>query len=154
MQDYTTLVSRHSTRRISHPQRVRRHQESFSYERPRRVRMPSTSQLHGAQSQGSHVRVEALAGIKSLQTIAIFIVLVVMLAILWFTTAQLMGDPMASIPSQLGTVSVHSGDTLSSIAKEATPAADPVAMIEKIQELNQLSGALVYPGQVLVVPMG
>ncbi|MFY9191010.1 MAG: LysM peptidoglycan-binding domain-containing protein [Lawsonella sp.] len=61
---------------------------------------------------------------------------------------------MATLPSELGTVSVQSGDTLSSIAGKVAPTADRTAMIERIQELNKLSSAVVYPGQLLVVPMG
>lgn len=154
MEDYTLLVPQHRRGKLAKRQRVRGHSGSFVYERPRRVRVPRSSHPEGWQSQDANVQMGAVSGIKAFQTIAIFFVLAIMIGILWFTTVQLMADPMASLPSQLGTVSVHSGDTLSSIAREAAPAADPAAMIERIQQINKLSGVAVYPGQVLVVPIG
>lgn len=78
----------------------------------------------------------------------------VTLGALAFTIVQLAGDPTASIPNALTTISVHSGDTLGSIASHYAPHADSAAVIERIQDLNELQSTVLLPGQVLVVPVG
>ncbi|GAA0615118.1 LysM peptidoglycan-binding domain-containing protein [Kribbella sandramycini] len=51
-------------------------------------------------------------------------------------------------------VQVAPGDSLWSIAQETNPGADAAAVVEKIAELNQLTGAAdVIPGQTLQVPI-
>ena len=70
------------------------------------------------------------------------------------TIVQLTGDPTASLPTNLASVSVQSGDTLGSIALHYAPHADAGAVIARIQELNGLTSSAISPGQVLVVPAG
>jgi LysM repeat protein len=49
-------------------------------------------------------------------------------------------------------VTVAPGDTLWQIAQSATPGADPRATVDRIIELNGLSGASLQAGQRLAVP--
>lgn len=48
-------------------------------------------------------------------------------------------------------VVVQAGDSLWSVAQRAKPTEDPRVVIERIQELNGLSNALLQPGQTLRV---
>lgn len=47
---------------------------------------------------------------------------------------------------------VQGGDSLWSIAAENATGADPRAVVDAIAELNDLSDALIHPGQVLLIP--
>ena len=48
---------------------------------------------------------------------------------------------------------VRSGDTIWSIArKEAGPREDPRPLVDRLIRVNHLRGALVWPGQELVLP--
>jgi Tfp pilus assembly protein FimV len=47
---------------------------------------------------------------------------------------------------------VQPGQSLWSIARQAVPAADPRVTIERILDLNSLTGAAVVPGQRLALP--
>ncbi|HWC35668.1 MAG TPA: LysM peptidoglycan-binding domain-containing protein [Mycobacteriales bacterium] len=50
------------------------------------------------------------------------------------------------------TVTVQAGDTLWSVAERVAPHADTRDVVAQIQTLNRLSGAVVVPGERLVVP--
>ena len=56
------------------------------------------------------------------------------------------GAPHRTVPD---TVTVHSGDTLWSIAGRVAPQRDPSAEVADLQQLNRLSGVALVPGQVL-----
>lgn len=58
---------------------------------------------------------------------------------------------MAGHEYRYSEVVVEPGDTLWSIARAWVPDEDPRAVIGIIRELNQLSSADIYPGQVLAV---
>lgn len=50
---------------------------------------------------------------------------------------------------------VDSGDTLWGIAeRQVKSALDPRAIVLTIQNLNGLDGAMIHPGQVLILPQG
>jgi nucleoid-associated protein YgaU len=51
------------------------------------------------------------------------------------------------------TVVVQPGETLWQIAQRVAPGADPRLTVDRLQRLNGLDGALVVPGQELVVPI-
>lgn len=60
----------------------------------------------------------------------------------------------AAAPQHYATVIVHRGDTLWSIASTHTPGTNDVQdTIDRITEVNHLSGASIEPGQRLRVPM-
>lgn len=60
----------------------------------------------------------------------------------------------AAAPQHYATVVVHPGDTLWSIASAHTAATNDVQeTIDRISEVNHLSGASIQPGQRLRVPM-
>jgi nucleoid-associated protein YgaU len=50
------------------------------------------------------------------------------------------------------TVIVQAGDTLWSLAARVAPHADPRDVVAEIQSLNRIPGAVVVPGEQLVVP--
>lgn len=47
---------------------------------------------------------------------------------------------------------VNPGDTLWGIAKATAPDQDPRKIIWDIRQINELEQAIVYPGQILVIP--
>jgi hypothetical protein len=49
-------------------------------------------------------------------------------------------------------VTVQAGDTLWSVAERVAPHADTRQVVAEISSLNKLSGAVVYPGERLLVP--
>lgn len=60
----------------------------------------------------------------------------------------------AAAPQHYATVVVHTGDTLWSIASSHTASSGDVQdTIDRITEVNHLSGASIEPGQRLRVPM-
>lgn len=61
------------------------------------------------------------------------------------------GSPALELAGR-STVTVHSGDTLWSIAEALAPHSDPRAVVDALQEANGLADASLVPGQVLVVP--
>jgi len=54
----------------------------------------------------------------------------------------------------LATVTVAPGDSLWSVAEASDPGADPRLVIERIRQLNALTGDQLRPGEVLWVPRG
>ena len=58
---------------------------------------------------------------------------------------------MAGLEYQYMQIVVEPGDTLWSIAKAQVPDEDPRNVVGSIRELNQLSSADIYPGQILTV---
>src|ERR1700743_1139429 len=74
---------------------------------------------------------------------------VVVLAIGW----TMGGHPAASVPARTGTVQVHRGETLWSVAHRMAPGAAPQAAVARIRQLNGLDvDSVVYPGELLRVP--
>ena len=66
----------------------------------------------------------------------------------------------ASAPSETGTaargpavVAVHQGDTLWAIASRVAAGQDPRAVVDRLQQLNHLEGAVLQPGQQLRVAL-
>ena len=68
-----------------------------------------------------------------------------LMAVLFLSTTTM----SASQPRQ---ITVHSGDTLWSIAQSADPGGDIRSDIDRIITLNRLQSASVYPGEKLVLP--
>ena len=159
--DSSAVVAAQS--RVQSPSlRQRARRGSFVYERPRRVRT-ARSQVgvvspcdDSALSSSAVVQRSSLGALRNpvWGQLAIIVVLMVTLGVLAFTIAQLVGDPAASIPTSLTTISVRTGDTLGSIASHYAPRADTAAVIDRIRDLNELQSAALLPGQVLVVPAG
>jgi hypothetical protein len=72
------------------------------------------------------------------------------------STAQATNHPVSSGTAQQGLaqVTVHPGQSLWSVAENADPAADTRVVIQRIIELNGLTGNVVFAGQRLWVPRG
>ncbi|HEY2557153.1 MAG TPA: LysM peptidoglycan-binding domain-containing protein [Diaminobutyricibacter sp.] len=65
------------------------------------------------------------------------------------------GGAIATGPTahtQFAYVTVHSGQSLWSIAEKVAPSADPRDVIADIVSLNQLQSAVVTPGQRIAIP--
>ena len=58
----------------------------------------------------------------------------------------------SSTHTQFVYVTVHSGQSLWSIAEKVAPSADPRDVIADIVSLNQLQSAVVMPGQRIAIP--
>ena len=58
----------------------------------------------------------------------------------------------SSTHTQFAYVTVHSGQSLWSIAEKVAPSADPRDVIADIVSLNQLQSAVVTPGQRIAIP--
>jgi len=84
-----------------------------------------------------------------LTTVAVVVVL--LLANAFAAEGQLAGDGPAKRVDHL----VVTGDTLWDIAAVYTPAGEDVRhTVADIREANGLAGSVIYPGQVLQVPVG
>jgi LysM repeat protein len=59
-------------------------------------------------------------------------------------------DPGAATPTARAVVGP--GETLWQVARRMAPGIDPRVTVERIAALNGLAGAVIQPGQVLVVP--
>lgn len=73
----------------------------------------------------------------------------------WLSAASAAGGDAAGDTAQFAVVTVESGDTLWDIAGDAAAATgegDIRDMMERIEQLNTLDGAMVYAGQQLRVP--
>jgi LysM repeat protein len=72
------------------------------------------------------------------------------------STAQATNHPVPARAGQQGLaqVTVHSGQSLWSVAENADPAADTRVVIQQIIELNGLAGNVVFAGQRLWIPRG
>lgn len=67
--------------------------------------------------------------------------------------ASLAGSEAAAVPVQTGVVQVHQGETLSELAARVAPGAPSSEVVQRIVQLNALSGVSVRAGQTLVVPL-
>jgi hypothetical protein len=56
------------------------------------------------------------------------------------------------VPANTAVVQVGAGETLWDIARRVAPRSDPRAVVERIRQLNQITGSAVSPGQWLQVP--
>ena len=89
--------------------------------------------------------------------VAVFTALVLAaLSLVIASAAQATNHPVSSRAAQQGLaqVTVHPGQSLGSVAESADPAADTRVVIQKIIELNGLTGNVVFAGQRLWVPRG
>lgn len=57
----------------------------------------------------------------------------------------------ATVEREYQLITVHSGETLWTIAKEIAPETDPRITIAKIKEANQLDQSKITPGQILKI---
>ncbi|WP_166462815.1 hypothetical protein [Amycolatopsis acidicola] len=64
--------------------------------------------------------------------------------------AQGMAEP---VPEQTATVTVGAGQSLWDVAHEYAPGADADAVVARIEQLNNLTDAVVVPGLPLTVPV-
>jgi hypothetical protein len=70
-------------------------------------------------------------------------------------SAQATSQPGPAHATQgLAQVTVLPGQSLWAVAEKADPGADTRAVVQRVVELNSLSGAVVYAGQQLWVPRG
>ncbi len=63
------------------------------------------------------------------------------------------GGSAVPVPSTTTLVSVHPGETLWDLATQEAPASAPVAVVDRIRQLNNLTDAVLYPGEMLRVPV-
>ena len=62
------------------------------------------------------------------------------------------GAGAPSVPSRTAVVRVEPGESLLQLAERVAPHSDPAAVVDRIRDLNGLTGSLVRAGQPLTVP--
>lgn len=60
----------------------------------------------------------------------------------------------AGIPAETAVVRVGAGETVWDVAQRVAPESDPQTVVQRIRELNGMTGSAVQPGQQLQVPDG
>jgi hypothetical protein len=73
------------------------------------------------------------------------------LLMLWVAYQSFPAASAAPRPTSAGIVTVHSGDTLWSIAQRVSPGRDPRAVVDELRVDNHLSEVSLTPGQTLKV---
>ncbi len=68
--------------------------------------------------------------------------------LVWVAAASAPSDA-GSVRSGPAVVAVHQGDTLWAIASRVAAGQDPRAVVDRLQQLNHLDGAVLQPGQQL-----
>ncbi|HEV2783161.1 MAG TPA: LysM peptidoglycan-binding domain-containing protein [Actinophytocola sp.] len=87
----------------------------------------------------------------SLSLIAV-LALAVCLAVVGLAILGNAGSGASTVPNRTAVVRVEPGESLLELAERVAPRSDPAAVVERIRELNGLSGSEVRPGQPLRVP--
>jgi hypothetical protein len=62
------------------------------------------------------------------------------------------GSGAATVPQRTAVVRVEPGENLLQLAERVAPGSDPSAVVDRIRELNNLTGSALRPGQPLTVP--
>jgi hypothetical protein len=62
-------------------------------------------------------------------------------------------SPETPVPAATTVVTIHSGQTLWDVATSEAPSSAPQDVVDRIQQLNNISDAALYPGERLVVPV-
>jgi hypothetical protein len=65
---------------------------------------------------------------------------------------QAQGADEAPTPPSYGQTTVHSGETLWSVARRVAPGQDPRQVVSQIRKINKIEGSVVQVGQQLLVP--
>lgn len=84
--------------------------------------------------------------------IVLTLVMMVGLVVAGFTLGRGSSQAASHAPVARHTVTVEAGDTLWSLAARVAPHADPRDVVDEITSLNQLTSAVVQPGERLLVP--
>ncbi|MEU6646791.1 LysM peptidoglycan-binding domain-containing protein [Saccharomonospora sp. NPDC046836] len=140
----------HQTGRVQQPGRV--------------VRRPRTGELRRPPTRGRVVAGRRAAAVRTCAPravaprwsllVAIGVAVGAGLLGLGVLAGGMAGGGAATVPTGTAIVSVAPGDTLWDVAERSAPGSDPAAVVERIQELNGLTGAQVAAGTPLVVPAG
>ncbi|WP_182347602.1 LysM peptidoglycan-binding domain-containing protein [Tomitella gaofuii] len=91
-------------------------------------------------------------GVAERRGLVAAVAVAVLLALVILAAAQVRSIGATTMPGDVNTVEVSSGDTLSSIARQAAPDVPVGQMVDRIIALNELDSAAVHAGQSLVVP--
>jgi hypothetical protein len=83
---------------------------------------------------------------------ALFVGLILAVLTVFGATSAATGEAGEPVPTR--TVMVDEGDTLWGIAADVAAPGEVREMVHRIEELNALSGAGVYVGQEIAVPVG
>ena len=90
----------------------------------------------------------------SARTRALVIISTTAVALVLLLSSAVHATGAGSLPDASVDYRVRAGDTLWDIARELGPEGeDPRAVVHAIQEMNELAGSVIQPGQVLVIPV-
>lgn len=79
------------------------------------------------------------------------LVMLMVFGVGWLASGS--GPSAAPVPTATTIVSIHSGETLWDVATSEAPSAAPQAVVDRIRQLNDLTDAVLYPGERLTVPV-
>jgi hypothetical protein len=77
----------------------------------------------------------------------------VCLAVIGLTVLANLGSPASTVPQRTAVVRVEPGESLLQLAERVAPGSDPSAIVNRIMQLNGLTGSAVRAGQPLTVPV-
>jgi LysM repeat protein len=90
----------------------------------------------------------------SVRTRALVIISTTAVALVLLLSSAVQATGAGPLPVESVDYRVLAGDTLWDIAREHGPeGADPRAVVHTIQEMNELEGSVIQPGQVLSIPV-
>lgn len=110
---------------------------------------PRARTVRPASAAGSAVR---LTRRGRLLLTALFVGLILAVLTVFGATSAATGEAGEPVPTR--TVMVDEGDTLWGLAAEVAAPGEVREMVHRIEELNALSGAGLYVGQEIAVPVG
>lgn len=100
----------------------------------------------------SHDRPRTRTRFAGVSTVVATIVVTVGVIVGLDALANLSGSA-SGVPAQTAAVQVRSGETLSDVASRVAPTAPVSAVVDRIRELNKMSGSGVRAGQTLLAPV-
>ncbi|QCQ90791.1 LysM peptidoglycan-binding domain-containing protein [Rhodococcus sp. SGAir0479] len=90
--------------------------------------------------------------LSALSTVVATVVVTVGVVVGLEALANLSGAP-GGVPAQTAVVQVRSGETLSDVAARVAPGAPVGAVVDRIRQLNEMSGSGVRAGQTVLAPV-
>jgi hypothetical protein len=122
----------------------------------RRVVDPTRPGGRGVPAAGRHLAPVACGHRRAPVPLSLVIALglAVCLAVIGLGVLANLGAGAPAVPARTAVVRVEPGENLQELAQRVAPGSDPSAVVDRIMELNGLTGVSVRAGQPLTVPVG
>jgi hypothetical protein len=128
---------------------------SQSVASPRRVRQ-DTERPPGRSTAAPRVLAPVACGHRKAPvplSLVVALGVAVCLAVIGLAMLANLSAPGSSVPQGTAVVRVEPGESLLQLAERVAPGSDSAAVVERIMELNGLTGSTVRAGQPLAVPV-